>query len=294
MGMPQPYRHGRSERKLRNAGPRADRPTRIRHWLNISDLHVGSTRAIVPPGFVTLEGQTIQHNAAQEWLWAGWQRMLDWARDLIGDHPFGLTINGDCVEGVHHGTKQVWSPDTSDHVSAAIQLLRPIAEDADAVFMVRGTECHTGSSAEVVIGAALGAREVGGQFAVDVLNLSIHGVPCRWVHHIGTSTRLGLYATQLSMMLAEAQAQAVRFGQTVPRVYCAGHRHTFGVYQDDKAACVTLPPWQLLTRFGYKVAPAAVVGVGAVIYDWEHSEHGDLPRIHSFVHRPQPEQEISL
>ncbi len=267
---------------------------KIRRVLCLSDLHVGSTRAIIPPGFVTLEGEGIKFNAAQSWLWEAWQAMLSWAWNKLDGQPFAVVFNGDMVEGVHHGTKQVWSPDTSDHVGAAIKLVEPIAHKAAKVFMVRGTEAHTGSAAETVIGAQIGSEIIHGQHATDCLDLTINGCPCRWVHHIGTSVRLGLYATQLSVMLAEVQAQAARFGQTVPRVYTTGHRHTFGTYQDDRAMAVTLPPWQLLTRYGWKVAPASVVGVGAVIYDWSGLPPGSLPRLESFVFRPAKEKERHL
>lgn len=258
----------------------------IRRVVCLSDLHVGSTRAILPPGFITIEGHGVRLSAPQEWLWEAWEATGEWIARKVRAEPFALVVNGDLIEGIHHRSTQVWSPDSSDHVAAAIRLLEPMAEAAARIYIVRGTEAHSGSAAEIVIGTALGAQVVHGQHAADCLDLAVHGCHCRFVHHIGTSSRLGLYATQLGVMLAEAQAQAARFGQEVPRVYVAGHRHTYGAYRDDRGLCITLPAWQVLTRYGWKVAPASVVGAGAVILDWSNAERGELPEVHSFIYRP--------
>lgn len=36
----------------------------------LSDLHVGATSGLLPPNFVTFEGNEIGQNAYQKWLWS--------------------------------------------------------------------------------------------------------------------------------------------------------------------------------------------------------------------------------
>jgi hypothetical protein len=98
----------------------------IRSLVVLSDLHLGSTKALLPPGFVTLEEQEIGLNGIQKWLWACWGRANDFLDETMDGDPFALVLNGDMLEGVHHGTKEIWSPEMGDHVNAALMVLRPL------------------------------------------------------------------------------------------------------------------------------------------------------------------------
>ena len=120
----------------------------------LSDIHAGSTVALMPPEFTTLEGVLLAQNPMQRWLWECWQDAQAWITASVGADPYALVLNGDLTEGIHHGTKQVISPDTGDHVECAIHLLRPLVAKAAKTFIVKGTECHTGNN-EIVIGKAM-------------------------------------------------------------------------------------------------------------------------------------------
>ena len=70
----------------------------------LSDLHCGSTLAVMPPGFVTLEGNSVALNPVQQWLWKCWQETHKWILETAAGEPFALVINGDLIEGNHHRT----------------------------------------------------------------------------------------------------------------------------------------------------------------------------------------------
>lgn len=217
----------------------------------LSDLHCGSTVGLLPPDFVTGEEQTVKQNAAQKWLWSCWLDSLKWAETLAGKDPYAVVVNGDLIEGNHHRTTQIISPDVSDHIKASIECLAPITKKSARTFIVKGTECHTGS-AEAGIVKALGLPDP----AVDRLNLDVNGVRCVFRHHIGTSTRRALAATQLSIQLSEEQVEAANNGDVLPRVLGCAHRHKFGYYEDNHGLCFVTPPWQALTRFGHSGQPS--------------------------------------
>lgn len=253
--------------------------------VGISDLHCGSTVGLMPPDFVTEEGNELKQNPLQRWLWDCWQRFDGWVGEVTNGDPYVLVVNGDATEGNHHGTKQVISPSTKDHVACAEQTLDRLAKRAQEVVLAKGTECHTGSD-EITLGKILGAvrdpdtNSRRQQHAFDRITLEIHGTRCAFSHHIGASLRSYLEASQMSIAVNEEHMAAVTNGEPPPTVIVRSHRHRFGYYGNDHSLCVVTPPWQALTRFGHKVVPSARCHPGGVILDWRESELGGLPRLH--------------
>lgn len=270
--------------------PSKSKKDEIRLIAVVADLHFGSTKALLPPNFRTVEGNKLILNLFQEWLWECWERSMFWLDAEVGDDPFALVVNGDLIEGCHHGTKEIISPDIADHSAAAIEVLHPLAELADATFIIRGTEAHTNNH-EHLIGKAIGARlnEELGIHVFDRLTANVNGLRHVFRHHIGTSVRRGLAATQLGVNLAEEQLEAINNGEEMPRVVCCAHRHKFGKYEDDNGLIITSPPWQALTRFGHRVVSQARTKPGLFLLDYRGRKIGSLPEVRSKLFDcPQP------
>ena len=261
----------------------------------ISDIHCGSTVGLLPPRFKTLEGQSVTQNPIQEWLWKCWLDSQEWIAKTAGKDPFALVLNGDLIEGNHHRTMQIISPDIGDHVESAIHCLRPLTAKAAKTYVIKGTECHSGNT-ETVIGKALKTEinDESGLPSWDRLTLDVNGVRCVFRHHIGTSVRRGLAGTQLSASLAEEQVEAANAGEAIPRVLCCAHRHKFGIYQDNNGVCLVSPPWQGLSRFGHKVVSQARTNPGLFALDFRGLAKGELPRVHSRVYESQRTAAVAL
>lgn len=253
----------------------------IRLVFVLSDIHGGSNMALCPHDYVTVEGNPVSLNKWQEWLWTCWIRANAWMERIADGAPYALVLNGDLTEGVHHRTTQIMSSDTADHVGIALKVLQPVAEKAAKVYVVKGTECHT-HSMETSIGEVLQAEvnEETGKRAFDRLTLDACGVRCVFRHHIGTSVRMALEATQLSVSLVEETAEAVKNGEEPPRIVCAAHRHKFGYFVNGRTMCVVSAPWQGLTRHGHKVVPHARTQPGVYALDWRGVDNGELPLLH--------------
>jgi hypothetical protein len=234
----------------------------------ISDLHIGSTLAMVPEGFITHDGAEVIPNAASRWLNECWTEFNEWIDAQVGAQPFVLVINGDLIEGKHHSTTEIISSEIEDQIEAASMILNPLARRAEKVFIVDGTHCH-GSGHEHRVGTLIGA-EVNPDtkrctFPRLYLESGNHVVLCK--HHIGTSTRSWTEASQLSSHLAEERIQAAMNKMPMPDVMCVAHRHKFGIFEDSHGICVVTPPWQFATKHARKVVPSPTVRCGGIIID---------------------------
>jgi hypothetical protein len=252
----------------------------IRLAFMIADTHCGSTQGILPPGFVTHEGNEIRQNEIQRWLWDCWQRGMEWMEKVADGDPYALILNGDCLDGNHHRTKEIWSPDEGDHLKCARELLKVPAGLAAKVFVVAGTEVHT-HNAESALAEMLSAvpDPNTGKGAWHRADLTIAGTRLIAQHHCPTSQRSWTAASALCAGLAEEQLQAARNGEQIPLALATAHRHVFGTYESPNGVAVGLPAWQGLTRFGQKVVPSARTQCGLVAFDWREREDGMPPEV---------------
>jgi hypothetical protein len=245
----------------------------------LADIHAGSTVALCPPKFINHEGNEIKLNPIQLWLWRRWSATKEFIEAVAQGREYVLVLNGDMIEGNHHRTTQIISPEVGDHVEAAYQILEPIAAKASKVFMVRGTECHT-ADRENTLGKRLGAEtnpDSPTRCSFDKLLLDANGIRIAFTHHIVTSSRTWTEANGLSAALNQEQLEASKNGEKLTQILCCAHRHRFGFIGDTSGMCVVSPPWQLLTRHGHKVVPLARTCPGVFLLDFEGKGHGEMP-----------------
>jgi len=253
----------------------------IRLLAIISDIHAGSTRAILPPNFVTIEGQPVGQSEIQKWLWTAWTAGHGWLDRLTDGAEYALVLNGDLTEGNHHHTKEIVSPENGDHAKAAVEILAPVAAKATKTYVVLGTECHTGLH-EVSIARSIGAEENPdtGQPYWDRLALNIAGIQITVRHHFPATSRAYLEASQHSIQMGNAQVEAMRAGEVPPRILIGAHRHRTGHFSDGKSLTVVTGAWQGLTRHGFKVVPDGRPCPSIYLLDWRNRPDGALPEVH--------------
>lgn len=256
-------------------------PKEIRTVVVLSDLHAGSTVALMPPEFTKADEQTVKQNPLQAWYWQCWKRTLDWIDETVGDDPAALILNGDLIEGDHHRTTEIISRDIGDHIEMARIILTPLTMRFSKTFITRGTECHTGN-VEATLGKLLGSElnPENDRRVFDRLTLDICGVRLVARHHVATTSRPWLESNGLGMELASEQLNAVRNGEPMPRVLCVAHRHVAGHVATNEGLCLATPAWQGLTRHAHKVVPAARCKTGAYLLDWRRTPNGQIPQIH--------------
>jgi hypothetical protein len=267
--------------------------TDVSYVVSVGDIHAGSAFAPCPDEIAGQYDLTIHASRVQRWLTRCWEHFTDeYVPAVVGRRKFALLVNGDVLEGNHHGGHQLVSAAVKVQRRIALELLRPLAARASEVYVVKGTECHTRDDEED-IAAELKARRCPDtdNFAPDWWDINVRGCLTSFRHHIPATSRRALKGSQLSIQLIEEQAEAAGAGTPIPRVVVRSHRHTYGSYDDGCGMAVVLPAWQLLTRHGHKVVPAAQRGimVGGVVLDYSRvSDPFDLPTVHRNLYRPKP------
>jgi hypothetical protein len=257
----------------------------------LSDLHIGGTTAVWPKGFITQQGNEISLNPLQEWLWDCWQDGIKWVKKVT-KNDYILALNGDLVEGIHHKAYEVMTPSMDDHVSAAIQLLKPLARNASKVVCTIGTEAHSKNS-EHAIASVLGALQHKPYApAYNSITVRVNTIDIELMHHIATATNPWTEGTGHSAALNSRRAELSRLGRLAPRVLIRGHRHRFGYFCDGAGMTVVTPSWQGLTRWAWKVLPGAEVSVGFTVIDCTELEDGKIPRVRFRLYSPEAEDAI--
>jgi len=261
----------------------------------ISDIHAGSTVAIMPPRFEMSDGNVVEANAVQRWFWECWMHANTWLSGIVGTDDFALVLNGDLVEGDHHHTDQIISKRLGDHVECARTILEPLSTRAERVFLTKGTECHTGDT-EASLGVALHAEKnpETGRSVFDRLVLDVCGVRFVARHHIGTTSRPWLETNGPGMELAAEQLNTVRNRERMTQVLAVAHRHVGCHVATNEGICIVTPAWQALTRHGHKVVPSAKCKPGIYVLDWRGVEYGQLPRIHRRIYEAPQAKAITL
>lgn len=262
----------------------------------LSDIHIGSTVGLWPPEFITQEGNIIGQNEFQKWLWECWCDLHETELPkYLGKDSYALFLNGDIIEGIHHRTLQVMTPNTTDQTNAAKLVLAPVSKRAAKKFFIKGTEVHT-RDREISLGEAMnGQMDVTtGQHAFDKLLIDIHGCRCVFRHHMSTTVRAYLEATALSIELGNERIEAARNNFPIPKVLCLAHRHRHGIFRDVNGLTCVTSGWQGLTRHGFKVVGSSLPSPSCIVLDWRNKREGEIPHAEDFVYMPQLPESLSI
>jgi len=241
-------------------------------------------------------------------MWAWWREMWDkWLPSVCRGEPFGVVMNGDAMDGRHHGSTTQISQVSSDQVDIAEAVWAPVVERCEGRFwLVSGTEAHTGPWAEneEMLAERLAAipDENGHHARPELWKWVGHQgestADCGLVHcnhHIGTTSS---HAYESSAPMRELVAEFTEAGQwhrRPPDAVARSHRHRYILVEvpteTGRALCVVTPGWQGKTPFTFRIAAGrqSQPQFGAVLL-----RHGDEEKIYArrFVrslNRPRPE-----
>jgi hypothetical protein len=253
------------------------------------DLHINSTVGLCPPTVALDDGGTFHASKAQRWIWRCW---LDyWERVGKSDSPIYVVLNGDLVEGLHHRTTQLVTHNEETQLAMALQVLEPVARLADYLFIVRGTEAHTGPSAqweEHLADDLSAVRDTVGLTASWWhLPLEVEGVTFDICHHPQTGSQRPWTLDQAAARQAAITWDEYQeMGQKPPDVVIRSHRHVFGRGYRDDTLSVFCPSWQITTAFGRRLGTGRrVQPIGGLVfqcqdgrYTWSDQRYRPIPR----------------
>jgi hypothetical protein len=231
----------------------------------VSDTHCGCRMGLFPDHPVMLDGGIeASPSALQRKVWALWQEFWNvWVPEVTKGEPYIVVMNGDALDGVHHGSKTQVSQNFADQQAIALACLKPIAEKAHTYYHIRGTEAHVGPSGEQeeLLARALDAKpDAEGNSARWELYLDLHGHLIHITHHIGTTGSSAYESTAVYKEMVESYMDAGRWGRKPPQVIVRSHRHRHLKVEtpsrDGHSIVTVTPGWQLRTPFVYRLAGA--------------------------------------
>lgn len=251
---------------MRKQAKRKTATDEINNWVVVSDIHAGCQLGLCPPGGVRLdEGGVYRPSVIQQKIYAYWREFWDvWVPKATKGEPYGIIVNGDATDGVHHGSTHQISQNLQDQANIAYELLAPEVERADGrLYMIRGTEAHVGKSGvqEEALAERLGAipNEVGQRARYELWKQVGRGL-VHVLHHIGATGSQAYEATAVHKELVEAFTESGRWGNRPPDIVVRSHRHrlihTHVPTERGEAIAVVTPGWQAKTPFSWKIAGA--------------------------------------
>ena len=253
----------------------------------ISDTHIGSTTALAPPKFTIHTGRHAETQIAianqyQAWLYECWKDYwlhvlyLAGIRGKYRKNRLIIVHLGDVVDSVHHGTPQVMN-EMQDQIDAACNLLRPIFNLADAVYLTYGTGAHNGGASEHEMNIG---NELGIIHDYEFAPLVIDDVAFDLTHH-GRAGRRD-WTSAGAGLASEVALDYVKNGKLPPRYVLRGHSHTIddSGFKLPYTRAISLPSWQLRTAYGHMVsANQKWVDIGGISFDTSKPEQVDFSRI---------------
>ena len=233
----------------------------------LSDLHSGCQMALCPPEGARLDsGGVYKPGKTQAKLWPIWLDFNKWIEQVTGGKDFDLVMNGDAIDGVHHGSTTQFSHNIGDQVSLAYDILKPLVNKARFYYHIRGTEAHVGKEGEHEERLAKSLNAVPneeGQYARHALWKRMGGNSGPLVHilhHVGTTGSSAYEATAVYKELVESYVEAGRWGDVPPQAIVRSHRHRYIKTEIGSgrgyAFAVVTPAWQGKTTFAYKIPGA--------------------------------------
>lgn len=238
----------------------------------IADTHINSTLGLCPPGVTLDDGGQYMRSATQKWLWDTWLQFLDDLDRITKGYRKTFVLNGDI--GELDDKNRSWQTIVRSP-SKVLDLCREVFVPAigkDDLFVVRGTEAHTGKSAwiEEELAADLGAipDNERNTFSWWHLRALFGGVKFDVSHHGSMGSLPWTYANASNRLVVETMMQYMKWGEDYPDIVVRSHMHRFvdsGRTFDSRA--VFTPCWQFKTSYLFRLGKAnAYPHIGSLVF----------------------------
>ena len=239
----------------------------VKNNICVSDIHAGCMFGLCPPTGVFLDnGAPYLPSKAQQVVWDWWLEFwFEWVPLVTKNEAFTVVINGDWVDGRHHGAVSQISQNLATQNKIGLACIEQIYQlpGFAGLYSVRGTEAHTGQSGEneeVLAKQAEAIPDELGNYSRHDLWLKVGDALCHYLHHIGTSGSSAHEASAVNAEMTAEYVEAARWGHQPPDFVIRSHRHRSIVVDLDGAkgyaAGIVTPGWQLKTPFTFKIAGA--------------------------------------
>lgn len=245
----------------------------------MSDLHSGSIHALtVNRIWRGQKTSDIYPTSAQIKIRAQFEKFADEVRITRKDKKVRVIMNGDQIEGHHHGGGEIFTNDELEMAEISAELINEFKtridwQQGDEIFVVRGTTVHV-KSLENFIGKQVNAVMDGDFYVHEKLLLDTNGVTSIFAH-TGPSVGKGQNeGNSLRNFLNNYYVTCTKDGQPCPSIFYFGHVHQpyYSVIEERQPGFIfrTLhgiitPSWQFKTTYALDKMPMARNRIGGVM-----------------------------
>ena len=235
----------------------------ISNLITISDTHCGDQLGLCPPTVTLHHGGQYHASRFQMAVWEHWLDFWNvWVPRVTRGEPYAVLLNGDMVEGRHHGSSHQISQNKADQANIAYEALAPVVEKCDGRFYyVSGSRAHAGEAGEdeEKLAHRLGALpDESGRCSRYELYVEVGG-KClvHASHHIGVTGSMAYETTALTKEYNEFCAESARWGRPIPDIVVRSHRHRHSEVRVPTSRgygiIYVTSAWQLKTPFAFRI-----------------------------------------
>ena len=266
----------------------------------VSDLHCGSTVGLHPAAPTELDnGALYVPSIAQDWLAENWSRFWGRVEQVAGVDPLHVIVNGDLVDGDHHGTTEIVSRHPNAQMDIAKACFAPVLDlKPNTVAVIRGTEVHVGKSgsAEESFAKWLVAQGVTVPHCPETGNAShwhyrglYDGVLIDAAHHGRIGARPWTKVNATMGLAAQIVMEHAMKQERAPDLAIRSHYHQWvDTYDAYPTRVIQTLAWQLKTAYVHRVAAESLAEVGGAIVTIEDGKIAHVEKVMFPVKRPAP------
>lgn len=259
--------------------------------VSLSDMHSGGSTALFPNYPMTFKhnGEDAQVSSPTPQQKRMYEHFIDCGKKIKAQakgKKIVIVHNGDAIEGHHHGSIQIVTPNYNHQSEIHIALMEDFIKatgfsrkNGDEIHYTSGTESHTGW---YEYGISEHFSALGAKFH-DELKIKINSREVWFTHHGGGAGKGANEGNGYRNWLRDIYWDNVKQKNEQPDIVVTAHYHK-PIYQTFVQDWHTihgmiLPSWQYKTRYAYKVAPFQRNDIGLQTFDI--TEEG-----HIAIHKP--------
>lgn len=260
----------------------------------ISDTHSNSTVGLAKTDIQLDDGDHVAAGTVRRWLWQRYVDILDQVKKEARGDIYGV-VNGDAIEldSKNRSVQTITNNKNTAH-GIACDTLEPFFDMCKGVYVTRGTEAHTGPSAqaeEAVAGNFSNTikNEETGNYSWWHLPLIFDGVKMDIAHHPkgGGSGRPMTSQSGIDRIASDALFSYANDGERPPDLVLRSHLHG---YKDSMNAfrtrAIITPALSLLTAYGHRIGINTDNDIGAIMIFCDQGKYFVKPILKK-VPRPQ-------
>lgn len=246
--------------------------------VSLSDMHSGSTTALFPNRQMTFihggkPAIIASPTSEQKQLHDHWVHCGKNIKAMAKSKRLIVVHNGDAIDGNHHGSIQIITPNQKHQTDIHIELMDELlklsgfsVKNGDELHYTSGTESHT-EWAEYGIKEYYNA--LGAQYH-DEMQINVNGRLVWYTHHGANAGKGANEGNGVRGWLRDIYFDCLKSGITPPDMITTSHYHKahYQPYTDGYNHTIhgqILPSWQRKTRYAYRVAPFQRNDIGMTV-----------------------------